>query len=223
MSTQSIRSNTSSDEKGLLIPTPCQPSRRLVVVKVGDEKEIKVGVVLEDFRVSFFTSFLITLLVGFLLTRFFVEEDAKVIIVDVFGSSNVCTYFNFPPSTYVSPFLWIFPMLFGILYSLMSIFRIWIAKEEGKISCCAMVTLNCVHVYVMLSMMWFSTIFAVAPDRSHPETMIVHTLPYANLKTAVCVLQLAVVWFGARVSWVGFELPRYLYQLVGFMFSFKQW
>ena len=72
-----------------------------------------------------------------------------------------------------------------------------------------MITLNCAHVYVILSMIGFTTIFAVSPDRTHPETMIVHSLPYANLKTALCVLQLAVVWFGTRVSWVGLELPRY--------------
>ena len=146
MSAQGVRSNPSLNEKGMLNSTPCQQSRRLVVTKVNDEKEIKVGVVLEDFRVGFFTSFLLMLLIGYILTKCFVEEDHQAIILDVFGSTSVCAYFDFPPSTYVIPFLWIFPLLFAILYDLMSIFRAWIAKEEGKISYYAMVTLMCTHV-----------------------------------------------------------------------------
>ena len=58
-------------------------------------------------------------------------------------------------------------------------------------------------------MIWLTTVFAVSPDRSNPETMIVHTLPYAILKIALCVLHISVVWFGAKVSWVGLELPKY--------------
>ena len=209
MSAQSVKFSSDSNGESILRPTPCQQSRRLVISMVGVEKEIKINVVVEDFRVGFFATFLFMIVVGYILTKCFVDEDHQAIMVDIFGSTSICTYFDFPPSTYVIPLLYVFPMICEILYDLMSIFRVWIAKEECKISHCAMVTLICSHIYVILSMIWLTAVFAVPPDRAHPETAIVHTLPYANLKIALCVLQISVVWFGTKVAWVGLELPRW--------------
>ena len=31
--------------------------------------------------------------------------------------------------------------------------------------------------------------------------MVIHTLPYFNLKIALCILQICIVHFGARVAW----------------------
>ena len=61
------------------------------------------------------------------------------------------------------------------------------------------------HIYSILSFMWVEMCFAVSPDRDHPTTMIIHTLPYANLKMAWCVLQIGIVHFGARVAWKDFR------------------
>ena len=90
----------------------------------------------------------------------------------------------------------------------MSIFRVWIAKEEGKMSPKALIWLVASHIYFIMSLILFSLCFAVSPDREHPETMTIHTIPYINLKIAMCILQLAVVWFGVKVGWVDLELPK---------------
>ena len=37
--------------------------------------------------------------------------------------------------------------------------------------------------------------------------MIVHSIPYTNLKIAFFAIQIAVTWFGAKVAWVGHNLP----------------
>ena len=107
------------------------------VIKRGTEKEIKISVVVENFRTAFYWSFLGIIVFGAFLTKVFTKVDSTAIINDVFGASNICTYFDFPPSTYVLPFCWIFAMLFAIAYDMISMFRIWIAKEEhpDKISC----------------------------------------------------------------------------------------
>ena len=165
------------------------------------EKGIRISVVVESFRVLFNWSFLTLFGIGIFSTKMFVTHDHTAIISDVFGVSNICTYLDFPPSTYILPFLYLFPMTFGILYNVVSMFRIWIAHEEGRITYLEKKLLWAVHVYFILTLMWFEMVFAVSPDRDDPTTMIIHTLPYFNLKIAWCVLQIGVVHFGARVAW----------------------
>jgi len=80
-----------------------------------------------------------------------------------------------------------------------------------KLGRCASVLLIIIHVYVMLSAIYFGGIFTVQPDTDDPVTMIVHTLPYLNLKWGICMLQVAVVYFGIGVSWVGLDFPRWFY------------
>ena len=55
------------------------------------------------------------------------------------------------------------------------------------------------------------TIFAVQPNPAKPITMVIHTVPYVNLKIMFCVFQCAVVYFGIKVSWVGLKLPRWFH------------
>ena len=190
------------------LKTSKEPSRWYKVIEKDNEKELNIGVVVEDFRAGFYYSFIFMLGVSFTLTKCFTDVDHTGIIKSVFGASNICTYFDFAPSTYIIPCLWVFVMMFGITYDLMSIFRVWIAKEEGKMSRKALILLVASHIYYIVTLILFSLIFAVSPDREHPETMTVHTIPYINLKVALCILQLAVVWFGVKVGWVDLELPK---------------
>jgi hypothetical protein len=92
-------------------------------------------------------------------------------------------------------------MSFGIIYSSVSMFRIWIAYEEGRITVLEKRLLWAAHVYFLLSTMWVEMIFAVSPDLDEPTTIIIHTVPYINLKVAMLFLQISVVHFGAKVAW----------------------
>ena len=183
------------------------------VVKDGAERSIRFSMVVENFRTLFYWSFLGVFLLGITLTKLFVKEDVTEIIKDVFGASNVCAYFDFPPATYYVPFCWTFPMAFAATYGGISMLRIWIARGEGKILKRQKILLFLAHIYFIFSVMLFSVIFAVQPDRTHPETMIVHTAPYINLKNAMFFVQLAVVWFGSNVAWKEFKLPVWLLAL----------
>ena len=174
-------------------------------IEVSGEKAIQITVIVEYFRVLYLWMMLATTGVGIYLTNMFVTHDHTIIIRDVFGASNICTYLDFPPATYILPFLYLFPMAFGVIYSVLSMFRIWIALEEGRITGVEKKLLWAAHIYSILALMWFEMIFAVSPDRDHPTTMIIHSLPYANLKVAWCVLQIGIVYFGARVAWTDFR------------------
>ena len=165
------------------------------------EKGLKISVVVETFRALFYWLFLAVLGAGIFLTAIFVTHDHMALIMEVFGHPNLCANLDFPPSTYILPFLYLFPMSFGILYSVVSMFRVWIAYEEGRITVVEKILLWAVHVYCILSMMWFEMIFAVSPDKEEPTTVIIHTIPYCNWKVAMCLLQIGVVHFGTRVAW----------------------
>ena len=116
----------------------------------GRKKGVRISVVVESFCVLFIWSVLATLATGVFLTKMFTEIDHTAIIMDVFGAFNICSYLDFPPSTYILPVLYLFPMLFGILYSVVSMFRIWIAYEEERITALEKIILWAVHVYLCL-------------------------------------------------------------------------
>ena len=179
------------------------------VIKNDNNKKIRISMVVENFRALFYYSFLLIVLFGIFLTKMFTKVDSTAILMDVFGAPNVCAYFDFPPSTYFLPFCWIFAMLYAIIYDVVSMFRIWIAYEEGRITSRERCWLFTAHIYFIFTVMLFTMIFAVTPDRDEPYTMLVHAVPYLNLKIAMCVLQFAVVWFGTQVAWKDIDFPRH--------------
>ena len=103
-------------------------------VNVGPEYGIKVTTVVENFRALFYFGLLATILVGYIVTTNFVTEDHAKVVTDVFGVHNICSYLDFPPSTYIAPICYIFPMFAMIAYNVVSIFRINISYGEQKIS-----------------------------------------------------------------------------------------
>lgn len=171
------------------------------------DQQIRISIVVENFRTLFYWFFLFTVLLGMFLTKVFAKPGSAVILRDVFGASNICANFDFPPATYFLPFVWIFPMSCAVTYDVVSMLRIWIAHAEGRITRKSTKFLFVAHIYFIISIMVFSTIFAVSPDREAPVTMLVHTVPYINLKIAMFILQLAVVWFGTKVSWKKIKFP----------------
>ena len=185
------------------------------VAKNGDygDKKIQIFVVIEDLRAAYYILFFLLLGIGYILTKIFVDIDNEEHIIHVYGSANValslqrCFYFDFPPTTYVPPVIWILPMVCLGLYSAMSGFHVWRAKEGEKVSFCSMALLMCCFVYVTFSVILSSISLLVQPNPENPITMIVHSMTYTNLKLALCILQIAVTWFGAKVAWVGLALP----------------
>ena len=185
--------------------------RRLRINNEDGEHSLHMVIVIEDLRAAFYVAFIFIILLGVVLTKAFTEEDYTAVLVQVYGITSVCSYFDYAPSSYILPALWCFPVIVGFLYTAAAILRIKIAYLENKLSRCAYVLLVIAHVYVALTLICFMIIFAVQPNAAKPVTMIIHTVPYVNLKIMFCVFQLAVVYFGVKVSWVGLKLPRWFH------------
>ena len=175
-------------------------------VNIGQEHGLKMTIVVENFRALYYLGFVSVLLIGYILTANFVTEDHTAIIQDVFGVINLCVYVDFPPATYVAPIVYIFPMLSMIVYNVISIFRINISYGARKLTYLARNWLVSSHVYSIISVIWFLSIFEVQPDRKKPATMIFHSMPYINLKIALAVIQISVVWFGTIIAWKDIEV-----------------
>ena len=167
---------------------------------VGGEKEINFFVVVEMFRFLFYVWFVIIMITGILLTFIFTEEKYSEIIKTIFGSINVCVFFDFAPSIYILPSLYAIWPIIIFLYAMLSIFRAWISKEEKKISKMAFILYTLVFVYFTLSAAVFATSVAVQPDLTNPITIKLHTLPFTNLVLALTVLQISITWFGFEVK-----------------------
>jgi len=208
-----IVSHSRVDSKGMKVGEEAF-SRRLMIKNTNGEYSFNMVIVVEDFRVGVYVSFILVMIIGAILTELFadgVDGDFDVYIHAVYGVSNGCIYFDFPPATYVLPFLWGFGMYFGFIYSSASVIRIQVSYLEMKLSRCACVWLTIAHVYVVLSGMYFSTVFAVQPDPDDPVTMIIHATPYLNMKWALCILQITVVYFGINVAWVDLNFPSWFH------------
>ena len=183
------------------------------VKKKGLERELEISVVVEFFRFLFYLWFVMIVAVGISLTYGVTAVSMKTagnetfyeIIEGVFGSVNICAFFDFPPATYVLPTMYAILLLLLYQYAIVSVFRAWMALEENKITQKEFLIYTYAFLYFALSAAVFSTIFAVQPDPGNPATIIIHTLPFTNLIIALTVLQIAVTWFGRSVSWKGLK------------------
>lgn len=176
------------------------------IKKRGQEREIECSVVVELFRFIFYCWFLIIIGVGMALTHGITVKDNPnfyEIIEGVFGSVNVCAYFDFPPATYVLPVMYAIQIMFIYQYSVLSVFRAWIAKLENKISNFELWIYSSAFLYFCFSASLFAVIFAVQPNPHDPKTILIHTIPFTNIIISLSLLQIAVTWFGRKVSWKG--------------------
>ena len=53
---------------------------------------------------------------------------------------------------------------------------------EKKLTHREEILLIIIYVYLGVSFLWFTESLAVTPDRAEPVTMVVHSVPYINLK-----------------------------------------
>ena len=180
------------------------------VKKKGVERELEVAVVVEFFRFLFYLWFFVIVIVGMALTHGITAKQMEVagknetygdVIEKLFGSVNVCAFFDFPPSTYILPTMYAILLLLLYQYAIVSVFRAWIALLEKKIPKYKFCFYCASFAYFAISAAIFSTIFAVQPDPENVISILVHTLPFTNLIFAICVLESAVTWFGRNVAW----------------------
>ena len=159
------------------------------IQKKGSEREIEISVVVEFFRFLFYVWFVVIVIMGMSLTYGVTAVNMKTagnetfheVIEGVFGSVNICAFFDFPPATYILPSMYAILLLLLYQYAILSVFRAWIALLEYKITRTAFILYSQAFLYFALSAALFSTIFAVQPDPREPHTILIHTIPFTNM------------------------------------------
>ena len=202
--------------------------KRYEVKPVDDEgnntrRSLSVGkiavdfkIVVEEFRFYWYMLFCLMLSLGVVITKaytpsYFGCDKYGSLLASLFGSINMCVYFDFPPVTYVLPAIYSMVVVFAHFYVTAAMFRAWISKEEKRISKRSFKIYCGVMIYFALSMDFFATIFAVSPNLAeNPFTIHIHTLPFTNLCIALCLLQICVTWFGINVAWTELNAPKIL-------------
>ena len=178
--------------------------------KDGAEQKVKLFVVVELFRFLYYVSMVLIILVGVVLSVGFSEVDYTAIIKSISGSINVCVYMDFPPATYVLPAMHSLCPILVFVYTIASIFRAWVSKEEKKMSRWSFILYVSAFVYFFQSVLLIPTIFAVQPNPKIPVTIMIHTLPFTNLAIGVTLLQYATTWFSCKVTYFEGEKPKYM-------------
>ena len=182
--------------------------KRVIVTEHGLEKSIRLLLVVENFRLIFYLIFFFMIILGVILTKTFVEGDYEATIRDAFGIASICVFFDHPPSTYFLPSIYATSLVVIHAYAIVSVFRVWVATEEGKVSKAAFIAYVIGFFYVLISFTIFTTVFAVQPIAHDPSSMRIHTAPYTNLIVALWVLAVLVTWFGDKIAWKHLDIPR---------------
>ena len=120
----------------------------------------------------------------------------------------MCIFFDFPPSTYVLPIMFAIQVVLVHHYSILTIFRAWIAKEENKISGVCFILYSLIFIYLFLSATLFSNVFAVQPVLNNPSAILAHAIPFTNLIISFTLFQIAVSWLGVNVFWNELNPPK---------------
>ena len=103
---------TEEEEAAALKKQERDSKKRLHVNEYGTERSIRLLLVVEEFRLAFYLSFLLINIVAIILTKAFVKGDYAKLIKDVFGTISICVYYDHPPATYVLPPLWSISLMF---------------------------------------------------------------------------------------------------------------
>jgi len=156
--------------------------------------------VLDDLRVALYGYFLFLIGLGYLITKFgsdVLNMKGPNLLDWWWGTTNVCIFFDFPPSNYVLP---AFYTIFIIIFCMMSLL-LWVRQKEavlaGQISRGWYWFLNYLRISEVLAACYFLTIFAVSPDvhematQGTARTLIHHTVPFACFVIAMSTLTLS--------------------------------
>ena len=131
----------------------------------------------EAFRMWFYLLFIVYSGLAYIITITYVDLDYENnIIIDTFGSNNICLYYDYPPFNYFGTTLWFFvsaPLLLYLIFDLMRIYdgylddSLLITKEFAIYYCIS-------TIYEILACIFFFQITATSPF----ENMAFHAVPY---------------------------------------------
>lgn len=181
----------------------------LKVVKISKEADrVKASINVEGARSLIYVFFYVVVGTGMTLTSLYESVDFDDnIVLTYFGTNNICVNFDYPPSTYVLPSLWAVCNFVYVVERTAALTRLWLCCEHRHIASWEFQLIRFLIVYQIFSGWFFSTIFAVQPHDLH--TLRIHTIPFTNLIVSLSVMAMTNAWYGWRVGYDNFELPRW--------------
>lgn len=140
----------------------------------------------ERLRILLYIAFWFTMFVGIAITMIFSPEKIGPTdpIRRFYGYPNICIFFDHFPAKYVLPSMWVFVCAIFFTYAMVDLTRARHEKLVGKLSD-KMFSFFCFGTYYEILCIFFvATTFAVSPK----DSMVMHTVPFTMLISALCVL-----------------------------------
>jgi hypothetical protein len=166
--------------------------------------------VVEKLRLRAYASFLVVVLVGILLTNLFANIDLNdSLLMQVFGFNNICVYFDYPPSTYVLPFLWAITLVLMLQYMVAHWLQMSAQVEQGTLNRKLYRILTRMKLFEAFTVVSFSTIFAVSPEGWN-HTLFIHTVPFFLLQIGLVSQAISNTLHGTKSGyWRRLGLPAW--------------
>jgi len=196
-----------SSNKGLSPRSPAKLQKwnsafgnEMSIVEDEEETIIKFGFEPDFLRSVFWGLFLALLAVGGILTETLGEYDPNDNpIMNTFGANNPCLWLDYPPSTYITPSIWVITSNIYLMYCLFRWYRTTVAYRDKNFHAVGKweYRLYTASMWVeAATVVFFSTVFSIGPD----DDMALHTLPYTIVSFGVCLNVLSDFWYLTRVA-----------------------
>jgi hypothetical protein len=159
--------------------------------------------------------FCVVILIGTLITQQTNIDLDNSLLVKVYGFNNICVNFDFAPSNFCLPFLWVIACFTFVMYCLVDLIVVEQELFQGHISRRSATWISRLLIFTGLCFMLFTTIFAVSPENEevdpHHYTLILHTIPFLIMQWGLFTWNLAMfVKYTTLDLWTQLGLPRYL-------------
>jgi len=166
--------------------------------------------VVEKIRLVGYIGFWMVVLTGIFLTKMFGNVDLQnTILMKVFGYNNICVYFDYPPSTYVLPWLWAVTLVLLLCYMTAHWLQMRAEVQQGVLAANIYRLLSGLKLFEAFTMVAFSTSFAVHPE-GRDRTLYIHTVPFFLLQIGLVSLAMSNTLHGIKSGyWKRLELPTW--------------
>jgi hypothetical protein len=170
----------------------------------------RLSFVVEKIRLLGYAGFWVVVLAGYLITMAFGHIDLhNTLLTQVFGYNNLCVFFDFPPATFVLPFLWAITLVFLLGYILAHWLQMRTEARNRALSRRIYRLLSGMKLFEAFTFVAFSTIFAVQPE-AWDHTLYIHTAPFFLLQIGLVSLAFSNTLHGLKSGyWKRLALPAW--------------
>jgi len=173
-----------------LLLSPIQSHKQIVD---GDNTKTVIRVSPEAFRMLFYIGFVVFTVMAIFTSSTWADIDFDDnVLLDTFGSTNICIFYDFPPFSYFGSTLWLPNVFLIVAYFVLDLFRIHDAFNDGELSSLFCRCYRVVTYFEIFAFCFFLQITATSPT----ESVIAHTAPFIIVTFAMWTLEFKrLLWF----------------------------